>query len=134
MENIEQVVIDTNVVLRFLLNDDEEQSYLASQVIANANCIVPIEVITEAIFVLSKVYSFDRTIICEKIKDFAKVKKSMLLEREIVCHACEVYAGSALDFVDCLIDGYTKIKGCKAFTFDKKLRRTLGEKYFHYKN
>jgi len=130
MENLEEVIIDTNVVLRFLLNDDKEQSELASQIISDANCIVPVEVITEAVFVLDKVYFFDREAICEEIKDFAKIKKSMLLERDVVCYACDVYASSTLDFVDCLIDGYAKIKGYNAFTFDKKLRKSLGEKFY----
>jgi len=113
-----------------LLNDDEEQSKLAGQVISDANCIVPVEVITETVFVLSKVYFYDRKAICDEIKDFAKIRKTMLLERDVVCHACDVYANSNLDFVDCLIDGYTKIKGYNAFTFDKKLRKFLGEKFY----
>jgi len=54
----------------------------------------------------------------------------MLLERDVICYACDVYVSSNLDFVDCLIDGYAKIKGYNAFTFDKKLRRFLGEKFY----
>ena len=130
MEDINKVVIDANVVLRFLLNDDKEQSELASQVISAANCIVPVEVITETVFVLSKVYFYDRKVICDEIKDFAEIRKTMLLERDVVCYACNVYANSNLDFVDCLIDGYAKIKGYNAFTFDKKLRKFLGEKFY----
>jgi predicted nucleic-acid-binding protein len=127
MEGI-KVVIDANVVLRFLLNDNEEQSEQASQVIINADCLVPIEVIAETVFVLSKVYSYDRETICKKIKDFAKIKKSMLFEKELVCYACDIYANSNFGFVDCLIDGYAKIKGYSVFTFDKKLRKFLGGK------
>ena len=123
MESVEKIVIDANVVLRFILNDGEEQAELASQIIANANCIVPVEVIAESVFVLSKVYFHDRETICSEIKDFAKIRTALLLEKDVVCHACDVYAGSAMDFVDCLIDGYAKIKGYKAFTFDKKLKR-----------
>jgi predicted nucleic-acid-binding protein len=134
MESAKKVVIDTNVVLRFLLNDNEDQSELASQVIANANCFVPIEVIAETVFVLSKVYSYDRGTICKKIKDFAKIKKSMVFEKEIVCYACDIYANSNFDFVDCLIDGYAKIKGYNVFTFDKKLRKFLGEKLVYLPN
>ena len=130
MEDINKVVIDANVVLRFLLNDDKEQSELASQVISAANCIVPVEVITETVFVLSKVYFYDRETIRNEIKDFAKIRKTMLLERDVVCYACDIYANSNLDFVDCLIDGYAKIKGYNAFTFDKKLRKFLGEKLY----
>jgi predicted nucleic-acid-binding protein len=125
MESIEKIVIDTNVILRFLLNDDKEQAELASQIIANANCIVPIEVVAESVFVLSKVYFHDRKTVCNEIKDFAKIRKSLLLEKDVVCHACDVYASSTMDFVDCLIDGYAKIKGYKAFTFDKKLKKAL---------
>ena len=129
MENI-KVVIDTNAVLRFLLNDNEEQSKYVSRLLIEANCIVPVEVITEAVFVLSKVYYYGRKSICEEIKDFAEIKETMLLEKDVVCYACDVYANSNLDFVDCLIDGYTEIKGYNAFTFDKKLRKILGGKFY----
>jgi len=128
MESVEKVVIDTNTVLRFLLNDNEEQAKQAGQIITRFNCIVPIEVITEVVFVLNKVYFYGREAICNKIKDFAEIKKNLLFERDVVCHACDIYANSNLDFVDCLIDGYTKILGYNAFTFDKKLRKILGEK------
>jgi len=129
MESVEKVVIDTNAVLRFLLNDNEEQSKQVGKIIEKFNCIVPIEVITEVVFVLSKVYYYGREAICNKIKDFSNIKKTLLFEREVVCHACDIYANSNLDFVDCLIDGYTKIVGLNAFTFDKKLRKILGEKF-----
>jgi len=87
MESVEKVVIDTNAVLRFLLNDNEEQSKQVGQIIARFNCIVPVEVITEVVFVLSKVYFYGREAICEKIKDFSKIKETLLFERDVVCHA-----------------------------------------------
>jgi hypothetical protein len=37
-----------------------------------------------------------------------------------------LYASTGLDFVDCLLDGYAKIKGNPVFTFDKDLKTQLG--------
>jgi predicted nucleic-acid-binding protein len=131
MESLKKVVIDTNTILRFLLNDNEEQSKQVSRVLANADCIVPVEVITEAVFVLSRVYFYGRKRICEEIRNFAKIKETLLFEKDVVCHACNVYVDSSLDFVDCLIDSYAKIKGYHAFTFDKKLIKILGERFYN---
>jgi predicted nucleic acid-binding protein len=44
---------------------------------------------------------------------------------EVVLHAGLIYASTNLDFIDCLLVGYAKIKGHKVFTFDKALKKRL---------
>lgn len=46
------LTIDTNILTRYLLNDDPNQAQLAMLLISNRNCYVPITVILELAWVL----------------------------------------------------------------------------------
>ena len=50
------IVIDTNIILRYLLEDNEELSKKAIEIIDNNQIFIPTEVIVEASYVLKKVY------------------------------------------------------------------------------
>jgi predicted nucleic-acid-binding protein len=102
----------------------------AAEVIANAVCTTPIEVIAEAVYNLEKKYGYTRELAAEKIKDFLQIKEDLVMESNIVRFACNLYASTSLDFVDCLLDGYAKIKGNPVFTFDGDLKKQLGTRAF----
>ncbi|GHV24807.1 hypothetical protein AGMMS4952_01120 [Spirochaetia bacterium] len=125
------IYLDTNVILRFLVGDIPEMSVRAGDVIANTKCTTPIEVIAEAVYNLEKYYDYTRELVSEKIKDFIRLKEDLVMEGNIVRFACNLYASSNLDFVDCLLDGYAKIKGNPVFTFDGGLKKQLGTKFFN---
>ena len=50
------VILDTNMVLRYLLNDVQEMADEAERRIQAGNASVTIEVIAEAVYVLRNVY------------------------------------------------------------------------------
>ena len=53
------VILDANVILRYLLNDNEEMALEAEKVIKAQNALVTIEVIAEVVYVLKRVYAID---------------------------------------------------------------------------
>ncbi|GHU85740.1 hypothetical protein FACS189473_4930 [Spirochaetia bacterium] len=125
------IVLDTNVILRFLIGDIPEMSITAADIIANRVCTTPIEVIAEVVYNLEKYYGYTRELVSEKIKNFILLKEDLVMESNVVRFACNLYAGTKLDFVDCLLDGYAKIKGNPVFTFDGGLKKQLGIKAFN---
>jgi predicted nucleic-acid-binding protein len=131
MLNKNTVVLDTNVILRFLVGDIPEMSIRASVVIEDTDCTVPVEVIAEVVYNLQKKYGHTRELIAKKIKDFVFLKEDLVMESNIVRFACNLYASSKLDFIDCLLDGYAKINGNPVFTFDGDLKKQLGTKLFN---
>jgi len=54
------VLIDANIILRYLLRDIEEQYIVACKIIDNG-CCTTTEVIAEVVYVLLKVYKVQRT-------------------------------------------------------------------------
>jgi predicted nucleic-acid-binding protein len=49
-------VVDANIILRYLLNDHDELSLQARQIIDEQEVEVPIEVLCEVVFVLLKLF------------------------------------------------------------------------------
>jgi predicted nucleic acid-binding protein len=129
--NRKTVILDTNAVLRFLMQNDEEMYNQVAELLITNDCITTVEVVAEAVYNLQKKYKLTRQAIAERIKDFSTLQEDLLLEETVVLYACNLFAGSSLDFVDCLLDGYAKIKGNPVFTFDGDLRKQLGVRFFN---
>lgn len=118
-----KMIFDTNMILRYLLNDNsimyEKSKYLVKQ----DNVWVTLEVIAEVVYVLRKVYAMERRIVANKVKAFAELVKCK--ESDVLDMAIDTYATQNLDFVDCVLYAYNKVDGFEIATFDKKLLRLL---------
>ena len=64
------VVLDANVILRYLLNDNEAMAREAESIIKTEVTMVPIEVIAEVVYVLKGVYSVDGNKIRDALMEF----------------------------------------------------------------
>lgn len=118
------MIIDANVVLRILLNDNEEQIETALEIFQRNYIRIPNEVIAEVIYVLSGVYNIDKLQIVNQLRSFCslhqiQVDKSILL-------SFDVFGQNRIDFVDSVLVAY-KLLGEEVFTFDKKLNKLLSE-------
>lgn len=117
------VMLDTNIILRYLLNDNEQMADEAEKIINENTALVTIEIIAEVVYVLKRVYSIGRDIIKSKLFDFlAEVQSN---EMEVIKLSLTVYSEKNLDFVDCVLYAYYKVKGYEIKTFDKKLQCLL---------
>lgn len=117
-------LIDTNVILRFVLNDNVEMAKLAMDVIESGAYTKP-EVIAEVVYVLKSVYSAPKdkikSIICG-LSNIVQIENA-----DCVIYAVDLFASTSLDFVDCLLAAYHSLNGENIFTFDKKLIKHLSE-------
>ena len=52
-------IVDANIVLRYLLNDSDDFSEKASELLENNEVFIPNEVIAEIVYVLEKVYKLE---------------------------------------------------------------------------
>lgn len=117
-----KVLVDTNVVLRYLLCDNEAQAKIAKDLIEGGACLIP-EVLMETSHVLRTFYAVDRKDISEQL---FKVLKRIEFERpDIMRRATEIYADTRLDFVDCILAAYHELENVEVFTFDKKLNNRI---------
>lgn len=119
-----KTVLDTNAVLRYLLGDIEQQYHEVEQVIGNRMCIVPLEVIAEAVYVLEKIYRTPRYDIIESFRKFAD--DVIIPNSDVMLRGMGIFGATPkMDFVDCLMYGYKMARGYDVLTFDRTLRKRL---------
>jgi predicted nucleic-acid-binding protein len=89
---------------------------------------VRFEVVAEVVYVLNKVYAMPKDEIATCIKIFLEQPAVNVCEADILIFALETYGDINLDFVDCLLYSFAKIKKHTVFTFDKKLKALINKK------
>lgn len=116
-------MLDANVILRYLLNDDKKMAAEAEKIIKEGSARVTIEIIAEVVYVLKGVYAIEREEIGASLSEFlSEVSAS---EPEVLRVGIKTYAEQNLDFPDCILYAYHRVKGYEIMTFDKKLNRLL---------
>ena len=119
-----KILIDANVILRYLLNDVEEMAKKSAEII-NAGAFTLPEVIAEVIYVLKSVYKVERGEIAAAILQiFNEIE---VANKKIMIEAVKIFAESSLDFVDCILIAYNKVENVEIFSFDKKLNNRLNK-------
>lgn len=119
------VMLDTNIILRYLLNDDVRMASEAEKIIKNKSVQLNIEIVAEVIYVLKGVYHIDRAEIGQCLLEFLSEVNTP--EPEVMKLGIETYAEQNLDFPDCILYAYHKIKGYEIMTFDRKLNKLLAQ-------
>ncbi len=117
------VLFDTNMILRYLLNDNQEMADKAEVYLDTGNVHVTVEVIAEVVYVLKGVYSMEREKISETIIDFLNLVRCR--EADVLTCALDLYGKRSFDFIDCVLYAYHKVRGIEIATFDQKLIKLM---------
>lgn len=118
-------IIDTNMILRLLMRDDEKAADIVEELIKNDKVLVMPEVIAEVVYVMTKVYKIDRRTTVVAISAFLDVDNVETEKSDAVKKGLEYYGKTSLDFVDCLLCAYNTVSGYEICTFDKKLNNLI---------
>jgi predicted nucleic-acid-binding protein len=92
-------ILDTNAVLRFVLNDIAEQNLAVMNEIETADCIIPVEIIAEMVYVLEKYYHFTHDEIALVIECLIAYKDGLVERSDIVAFGAQVFASTKLDWM-----------------------------------
>lgn len=125
---MEQIIVDTNILLRFLLRDIEEQYQIAKKLFLKSRTkkiklIIPQIVIFEIFFNLQKYYQLDKDFIVEKVKNLLTADFLEIQDKDIFKLAIRIFGNYNLDFVDCFLIAKAQISGAKIISFDNKLNK-----------
>ncbi|MGZ8161137.1 MAG: PIN domain-containing protein [Methylobacter sp.] len=118
--------LDTNVLIRYIVQDDELQARLASDLIEN-QCSTEnpafINEITlcEIVWVLKRAYCYDKAVILTILKQLLSISEVCVSSHTAEWAAYFDYETGNADFSDYFIARINKKAGCPfTFTFDKK--------------
>jgi predicted nucleic-acid-binding protein len=115
--------LDTNVLVRYVMQDDPRQSPRATRLIeslsADAPGYVPVVVLVELSWVLSGSYGLDRSQVASVLGTLLRSKELVLDRAELVAQALKRYSADGADFADALIERLAAAAGCSVtMTFD----------------
>jgi predicted nucleic-acid-binding protein len=115
--------LDSNVVLRLILDDVPDQSTKATAFVGESPCYVTDVVVSECVFVLEKVYKLDRDRIGDLMTILFKLN-TVTFNENIMAKTFELYrAWRPLSFVDCYSIVETVFVGNDLVTFDRALMK-----------
>lgn len=117
------VIVDANVILRYLLNDVPDQAKIAREAIERG-AAATIEVIAEVVYVLQGVYGVPRKAVADTLYALCL---GLACERlDVLLAALDAYGDTNLEFVDCVLLATARLGKAEVLTFDKKLERAIG--------
>ena len=121
--------LDTNVLVRFLVNDDTRQARIVYKLfkLAESNkesYWVPLLVVLETIWVLDSVYEIPREEILDSLNDLLMMTVLKFESPSTIQKFIHSARKNTLDLSDVLIASAAGVSGCESIlTFDKKASR-----------
>ncbi len=121
--------IDTNVLVRYLVRDDDVQFEKANRLIkreigAGEAVFVSLPVLLETEWVLRSRYGFKKTEIVDAISGLLDATEIQFEAEPAIEESLKFWKDSTTDFADCLIGAHNRRLGCRATaTFDGKAAR-----------
>ena len=119
-------LLDANIILRYLLRDNEEMFDEAVEIIENRECLILGEVLAEVVYVLNGYYNVPRDAVSQTLATLLDQPNLHCNDRrEVYLRALRIFAENSLDYVDCLLCAFGE--KMPVATFDKKLLKCLQE-------
>lgn len=116
--------LDTNVLVRYVLQDDPRQAAAVNRLLDSLSrdtpAFVPLITLVEVVWVLGDGYRYDRASLAAVILSLLKTE-SLVVERAMVVErALRAFRAANADFADCVIAQVATEAGCtRTMTFDK---------------
>lgn len=116
-------ILDTNIILRFLLADNEKQATAAAAILQQKDkkYWLPDQVIAEIIYVLLSFYHFNKNSIIESIKKLIN-HDVIYADKKTINSALDIYMIQNISFIDAYLKALVENnKSSFIYTFDKQL-------------
>ena len=115
---------DTNLIVRFLVKDEETQAEKVKKLLENREVLFINEVVLSELFwVLIHVYEYSKNDFVIAMDALLELRSIRFFDNEIAKNSLADYIHSNTGFVDCLIHQINKEHGLDTFTFDQKASR-----------
>ena len=123
--------LDTNVLVRYLMQDDDVQSPIATRCIESLTAESPgfltLVATVETVWVLSRAYRLTRDQISQVLEALLHSREIVIDEGADVLRALRAFQDGSADFADCLIERLASRAGCeRTVTFDTRAARSAG--------
>jgi predicted nucleic-acid-binding protein len=117
--------LDTNVIVRYLAQDDARQAAIATRLIegslsAEARGFVSIITLAEVVWVMTSNYRAARTAVADIVEGLLTAPQLAIEKADVIWRALRAFRESKADFSDAVIVELGRDAGCsKTVTFDR---------------
>jgi predicted nucleic-acid-binding protein len=123
--------LDTNVLVRYIMQDDAKQSAKANNLIESLSAdkpgFIPLIAIVELVWVLESCFHLTRDQLVQTLDALLHTKELVVDRADQMMKALRVFKAGTADFADCLIERGASSAGCsQTMTFDIAAAKTAG--------
>ena len=123
-------LVDTNLIVRFLVNDNPTQALAAEKVFKENDLVLTDMVLAEVVWTLQSFYKFSRQDIVGKLYDFLQAK-NLIFNHELILNSLFIYLNHNVSFVDAYLVAYSEQEELEGiYSFDKGLDKIKKVKRF----
>ncbi len=121
--------LDTNILIRYIVQDDEEQALAATHLIENqcteqSTGFVSVVVLVELVWVLAASYEYGKDVVVAVMRQILQTTEFTVEDGDVVWQALREFETGNADFADCLIAHRNHSKGCATtYSFDHRAAR-----------
>ncbi len=123
--------LDTNVLVRYIMQDDPKQSPKATELIESLDAdnpgFVTVVSVIELYWVLTSCYDLTNEQVKQALEALLRTKQILVDRADQVLRALRVFGAGKADFADCLIERTAAGAGCSmTMTFDAGAAKHAG--------
>lgn len=114
-------LIDTNLIIRFLVNDDPKKISKVEKLLKdknNRNTLLD-TVVAEIIWVLNSYYDLDKLDIIEKLRALIHVE-TINCNAFLIDRALTLWEKNNISYIDAYLAAVAELGGMKLYTYDKR--------------
>jgi predicted nucleic-acid-binding protein len=123
--------LDTNVLVRYIMQDDAKQSPMATALMESLDAgkpgFVTLVSVVELYWVLTSCYDLTASQVRDALEGLLRSKQIVVDRADQVLRALRVFEAGKADFADCLIERTASAAGCaQTMTFDAGAAKHAG--------
>ena len=123
--------VDTNVLVRYLVQDEPQQAARATRLLGSLSAeepaFVSVVVLAETVWVLESCYAADASLIEKVVETLLRTDAVHVASADVVWRTLRRFKADHGDFADTLIAELAKADGCgTVYTFDRGAAKRAG--------
>ncbi len=123
-----KVLLDTNILVRFLTQDHAEHYLIAKQIFhtieaGKMDAMLLDFILAEVVYVLRRIYKVEKKKISQVLKKILMYEHIYTSNHLITFEALDIYAQKNIDFADAMLCAKKNLEGYEVISFDKDIEK-----------